>query len=239
MELIARADAKANGSKYFFTGIPCKNGHVCVRFVSDNGCTECKKMHSQIWYSDKERAAAKTRRWRSDPKNKEAERLNRKALREKDPEKHRAYSREWHSSNPEAAKAKWKRWYQKNINEQRAKALVYRNNNLEEARRKSREWCKNNPEQVAVNARKRRALQSGNGGTHTTKDVADIFKMQRGKCAICRVRLGKKYHVDHIIPLVAGGSNDRRNLQIACGPCNQSKSARDPVAFMQMRGMLL
>lgn len=50
---------------------------------------------------------------------------------------------------------------------------------------------------------------------------------------------GLKYHVDHIVPLIAGGSNDRSNLQILCQPCNNSKSSKDQIEFMQSRGMLL
>lgn len=35
-------------------------------------------------------------------------------------------------------------------------------------------------------------------------------------------------HLDHVIPLTHGGSNDISNLVTACGPCNQFKSDRTP-----------
>lgn len=45
-EIINRAEAKALGLRRYFTGIPCKRGHVCERRTSDKHCTECRK--SQI-----------------------------------------------------------------------------------------------------------------------------------------------------------------------------------------------
>jgi len=37
------SEAKKIGSKYYFTGIPCKRGHVSKRRTSNAGCTECQK----------------------------------------------------------------------------------------------------------------------------------------------------------------------------------------------------
>lgn len=37
-----RADAKACGAKYYFTGAPCKHGHVALRKVKGS-CVECVK----------------------------------------------------------------------------------------------------------------------------------------------------------------------------------------------------
>lgn len=42
-------------------------------------------------------------------------------------------------------------------------------------------------------------------------------------------------HVDHVIPVVQGGTNDPDNLVAACGPCNMSKGGRTP----EQAGMIL
>lgn len=36
----------------------------------------------------------------------------------------------------------------------------------------------------------------------------------------------ESYHIDHIIPLNCGGTNDATNLQLLCNSCNTSKGAR-------------
>ena len=91
-----------------------------------------------------------------------------------------------------------------------------------------------------MNRRNRRALAKAAGGTHTEADLAEIFAAQKGRCAYCKIDLTKtKKHVDHIIPLVSGGSNGRSNLQYACSDCNVRKNAKDPIAFAQTLGLLL
>jgi hypothetical protein len=41
MEIIARSEAKAKGLKRYFTGKPCKHGHVSERYVVAWHCCEC------------------------------------------------------------------------------------------------------------------------------------------------------------------------------------------------------
>lgn len=41
--LRTRADAKALGLKRYFTGKPCKHGHISERQTSDGGCIACSK----------------------------------------------------------------------------------------------------------------------------------------------------------------------------------------------------
>jgi hypothetical protein len=44
MEVISREDAKAAGLKFFFTGKPCRNGHIAERYIGYAGtCIECSR----------------------------------------------------------------------------------------------------------------------------------------------------------------------------------------------------
>jgi hypothetical protein len=43
MEIISKLEASLLGLKHFFTGVPCRNGHVANRLVSSGTCIECNK----------------------------------------------------------------------------------------------------------------------------------------------------------------------------------------------------
>jgi len=115
-------------------------------------------------------------------------------------------------ANPSAHRAKANKWYGENLEKARTAARVRERN---------------------------KRTKKAESGSHTHCDIIDILRLQKGRCGYCRVRLSDKYHVDHIVPLKRGGSNMRSNLQILCQPCNQTKSAKDPIAFAQSLGKLL
>ena len=61
-----------------------------------------------------------------------------------------------------------------------------------------------------------------------------LFQNQDRKCSICgKRRTVKKLQVEHILPLVRGGTNDFWNLQLACGPCNTRKGIQTNQEFYE------
>ncbi|MFY8163941.1 MAG: HNH endonuclease [Brevundimonas sp.] len=99
-----------------------------------------------------------------------------------------------------------------------------------------RAYCKANPDKVRewVASRKRRKFGRLPRGT-----VARLRLAQKGRCAICRVRLPAGFHADHIMPLARDGLHESRNIQLLCQPCNSAKSSRDPIDHMRSLGRLL
>lgn len=89
---------------------------------------------------------------------------------------------------------------------------------------------------------KRRAQKLSAGGSFTAKQVENLYQVQRGRCAepTCRVKLNRLFHRDHRRPLSqAGSSNDIRNIQILCAPCNSRKAAKDEIVWARENGRLL
>jgi 5-methylcytosine-specific restriction endonuclease McrA len=50
-----------------------------------------------------------------------------------------------------------------------------------------------------------------------------IWQRDKGQCVKCGSR--ERLEFDHIIPVVAGGSNTERNVQLLCEPCNRAKGS--------------
>lgn len=51
-----------------------------------------------------------------------------------------------------------------------------------------------------------------------------VFGRDGNRCRYCGTTEGD-FHIDHIVPVIVGGTNDPANLCVACAPCNHSKHA--------------
>lgn len=60
MELVSRQEALAQGLKRYFTGKPCKRGHIAERTLPENGCAECARLRSSA-YRAKDLGASRRR----------------------------------------------------------------------------------------------------------------------------------------------------------------------------------
>lgn len=89
-----RAEAKILGSTQFFTGLPCKYGHVARRNTASGVCQKC--------------AVIKVRKWRED--NPEKRKALAVAHYQKTSDQTKARARKWYAENKEAAQARNKKW---------------------------------------------------------------------------------------------------------------------------------
>ena len=136
-----------------------------------------------------------------------------------------------YAANREKLRARGVAWYAANLEKCRARGTAYNAAHVEEKRAYSVAWRAAHPDEVRAKDRNRRARKRNAPGAHTAADVAAQRARQKGKCYWCRARVGRHYHVDHVIPLSRGGSNGPENLVIACPPCNLSKHAKHPMEF--------
>lgn len=59
--------------------------------------------------------------------------------------------------------------------------------------------------------------------------VGEVVERDGLICRYCMCDInadGLAWAVDHIVPLIKGGTNDLGNLVVACKPCNSSKAGR-------------
>lgn len=142
-----------------------------------------------------------------------------------------------HRKNPEAcrvASAKYRRLWPERVAESQAKSESRPERKVSQIK-----WRTENIISVRLYVRNRKARTRISEGRITKEDIERIFAPQKGKCAICRKRLPRSYHIDHIKALSRGGRHEPRNIQLTCGPCNQTKHAQDPIDFMRKLGRLL
>ena len=70
-----------------------------------------------------------------------------------------------------------------------------------------------------------------------------LYREQQGLCIYSRDKLSLTIvgatHIDHVIPVNQGGTNDRVNLQLLCAGCNLRKSDRSDAEFRHRYRSLL
>lgn len=66
MELISYRDAKENGLVHYFTGKPCKRGHINKRYISTRQCFQCSSSQRESWRdNNRERTNELTQNWKA------------------------------------------------------------------------------------------------------------------------------------------------------------------------------
>lgn len=256
-QILTRAQARAQGLKRYFTGKPCKHGHVAERFI-DGTCVPCRLARNARWAAENpEKKAASVRAFREKnadalkakqkeyhaewyAKNREAKLAQNKAYLRENRDVARKAVAKWRANNPEKAAEANRRWHEENPERRRENAKRKYHANPEQYKSRNRAWAAANPEAISARDARRRSREIEAPGTHTPADLKRILHAQGHRCPYCRCDLRKtKKHLDHIMPLALGGSNDRTNLQYLCAHCNLSKGAKDPIVFAQERGLLL
>lgn len=193
LEVITRAEAIKRGLKRYFTGKPCKHGHVTDRWTAQGSCVECVSLRAKS-PEGKASGSIRSDKYRNSSKGKERRKNNRKE------------------------------YYNKNSDEEKEYARIRRINNEEHYKQRLRGWRQNNKEACIAYNRNRRARLIKAEGAHTIEDIKTLFDQQKGVCLICGCDLRVHgQHVDHMVPLVKGGSNSPDNLQLLCPKCNTSK----------------
>lgn len=210
MQATSPKEAKALGASRYFTGVPCRNGHVAERRAGDRGCVACDQTkRTRHYYGDREDYLRKQRL---------RQEANRESCREA--------SARWRSNNREVI-AEYNKAYK---TEHRDMLSAYdrerRAANPEKQREQQRAWVERNRGQKnALSAARRARIKQAMPPWLTSDDKAAIKALYDHAAELSR-STGTKHHVDHIIPLngeLVSGLHVPGNLRVITASENSRK----------------
>ena len=198
--------AKAHGSRFYFTGKPCKRGHFSKRYSGSASCVECLSENIKNNYREnKQHHYEASRKWAINNPDKVAKIAKR--AREKDPEKYRAWARKYAGENLDKEKSRWAK---------------YKSMNKDEIREKRKEYIEKNREKINVyNAARQRKNRDQMPSWADMEKIKEFYKM----AAHLRTT-GLSVDVDHIVPIVSKsvcGFHCESNLEIVYSIDNSKK----------------
>jgi len=127
-----------------------------------------------------------------------------------------AYMKEYRNKNREKLIWQGKNWLAKNPGKKAEYDQAYR---------------AKNPEKVAEKAlrdvyARRRRIRSA---FVERVEAKTVLRNSNGRCGLCGrpIGKGKKFHIDHIVPLSRGGEHSYANTQAAHISCHRQKSAQE------------
>jgi len=207
--------ARVEGRETYFTGKPCKRGHVCVRRVIDRSCVECNKIkRSEHYYRHQQANIDRMRSWR-----------------EANPQKSREASNRWKRENPDRCEEITAAWREANREQMLASNRQRYAENREAYLSHNKRWASLNYGAKLAHNAKRRALQLQAIPPWLTSEHLGAIRQLYERAAALTRETGTQYHVDHIFPLKAEnccGLHAPWNLQILPGRDNSKKRNQVP-----------
>jgi len=207
----------------------CINARKRAWAQSDRG----KEYYRRYYLDNHEKIWAQNKRWRSE--NAEHKREMDKRYREHNRERVLKNKRQWYNDNRDKIIQNVAQWRKLNPNKHRKNTRAYYQRHRKRIRQYHKEYRQQFPAKEKAKVQRRRAREQGAPGQHSAKDIHNIYSAQEGRCGYCGMPVGDRYHVDHMIPLIRGGTNAPENLCIACPSCNLEKGDKTPDEWAKIR----
>lgn len=219
MNIITRSQAKQQGQPKYYTGVPCKNGHVSQRRTDNGSCVECAAIERKSAYTKRRNAhIAYMKRYYAD---------NKPALN--------AYTREYYQLHKEHLRRYSRERYQRLVEYYREYNREYYDTHREYFERRNRQyyidnynyyvkyWADNSDKYNHQTAKRRAALKQA---VPPWADFDEIHKLYQ-ESKLLTEETGVPHEVDHVVPLqneLVCGLHWEGNLQIITQIDNRKKS---------------
>ena len=154
------------------------------------------------------------------------------------PEERKAHDAKYRVTHSEQIRVSKEQYRLANLGKVKLAKQRWRESNPEKMQAAREVWERNNPERKQIHRENRRARERQAIGKISSDLTQRLYRVQRGRCAICSEKLGH-YELDHIMPLVLGGTNEDSNIQLLCKTCNRVKGKKHPLEFLRSKGLLL
>lgn len=200
-------DAKKEGFTFYFTGNPCKHGHISKRYTNGRNCVACSQEINR-----RPETKEKNRKWRQENR-----------------ERKREMGRLDYKKNKQAYLKRAKDNYLGNREAKLEYAKAYYNENKSHIRKYRSSWGENNRHLLRKYGADRRALLKSRTlnleGFYKELNELSILEIYQSAEDWGKIT-GEEYHVDHIIPLKGenvSGLHVWYNLQVITKEQNLQK----------------
>lgn len=145
-------------------------------------------------------------------------------------QRNRAYIKRYRKEHPEIFLERGRKYRARNAAHiatlKKAWNIKHYDQHRSHVNKAGKKWREKNPEKTLHYANSRRARKyCSNGDNSAVVEIARIRSLRSVPCYYCGKRVsGKKAHIDHIVPLIAGGLHTASNLCASCPNCNLKKN---------------
>lgn len=215
MQVISRAEAKAAGLTRYFTGKPCKNGHLSARVASNAQCLECARLY-QFSVRSRDPAAYNSKYRARRASNSDKINAQRRVRRAASVEKYQALGRADYAAHAEKRRAganarrlanldefrsQDRARYAASLEKRRESNRKYRESNREALKSYRRAKYAENPVPAMAYAKLRRSAKKQAVPPWFSELDALVWDESADLIERRRAATGIDWHADHMIPL--------------------------------------
>ena len=207
-------NAKEQGLKRYFTGIPCKRNHISQRSVSNKTCLMCASQTRKEKNESLEKSRQRSRDWYKKNKKKAKLRISERYKIKRDDIAE--YNKKYYLNNKDKMNKQAKEWRESNKD---YLSDYFSDYNVKNKKVRD-EWRKKNPEQAFIRNSLKRIISNWRGGRKKMEQANGYTYEQLRSHLQSRFKNGMtwdnygEWHIDHIKPISVFIKDDITNPKI-------------------------